>query len=104
MSRKDTFHNIVRCALEKDGWTITHDPLYIELPDFSEFHMAVGQFMNYRFTLRKVEPDRILYLAVPLETYETFFQKETIRQMCQEYRLKLVVYDTTLEEITQWIN
>ncbi|MFN9205716.1 MAG: element excision factor XisH family protein, partial [Pseudanabaena sp.] len=24
MSRKDTFHNIVRHALEKDGWTITH--------------------------------------------------------------------------------
>jgi XisH protein len=29
MSRKDTFHNIVRRALEKDGWTITHDPLLL---------------------------------------------------------------------------
>ena len=29
MSRKDTFHNIVRHALEKDGWTITHDPLLL---------------------------------------------------------------------------
>jgi XisH protein len=33
MSRKDTFHDIVRRALEKDGWTITHDPLYIDLTD-----------------------------------------------------------------------
>ena len=138
MSRKDTFHDIVRRALEKDGWTISHDPLYIELPDveaqidlgaerliaaerhnqtiaveiksfirgsnFSEFHMAVGQFMNYRFALRKVESTRVLYLAVPSDTYETFFQKETIQQMCQEYNLKLVVYETTSEEITQWIN
>jgi len=29
MSRKDTFHDIVRRALEKDGWTITHDPLLL---------------------------------------------------------------------------
>ncbi|MFP4101505.1 element excision factor XisH family protein [Coleofasciculus sp.] len=27
MSRKYTFHDIVRRALEKDGWTIIHDPL-----------------------------------------------------------------------------
>ncbi len=27
MSAKDIFHNTVRLALEKDGWTITHDPL-----------------------------------------------------------------------------
>jgi hypothetical protein len=138
MSRKDTFHDIVRRALEKDGWTITHDPLYIDLTDvevqidlgaerliaaernnqtiaveiksfirgsnLSEFHVAVGQFMNYRFTLRKVDPDRILYLAVPAETYTTFFQKDTIKEMCQEYQLKLVVYETLLEEITQWIS
>ena len=29
MSRKDTFHDIVRHALEKDGWKITHDPLLL---------------------------------------------------------------------------
>jgi uncharacterized membrane-anchored protein len=29
MSRKDTFHYIVRRALEKDGWTITHDQLLL---------------------------------------------------------------------------
>jgi hypothetical protein len=29
MSRKDAFHDVVRHALEKDGWTITHDPLIL---------------------------------------------------------------------------
>lgn len=27
MPRKDTFHEIVKTALVKDGWTVTHDPL-----------------------------------------------------------------------------
>ena len=29
MSRKDAFHDVVRHALEKDDWTITHDPLIL---------------------------------------------------------------------------
>ena len=29
MAAKDKFHSAVRTALEKDGWTITHDPLPI---------------------------------------------------------------------------
>lgn len=27
MSAKDLFHDSVKTALEKEGWTITHDPL-----------------------------------------------------------------------------
>ncbi|MDJ0617349.1 MAG: XisH family protein [Calothrix sp. MO_192.B10] len=29
MSAKDKFHDIVKSALQKDGWIITDDPLYI---------------------------------------------------------------------------
>lgn len=31
MAARDKFHGAVRTALEKDGWTITHDPLQIKL-------------------------------------------------------------------------
>ncbi|HBE58362.1 MAG TPA: fatty-acid oxidation protein subunit alpha [Cyanobacteria bacterium UBA11149] len=31
MPRKDTFHDAVKHALEKDGWTITHDPLSVSI-------------------------------------------------------------------------
>jgi len=31
MSRKDNFHQAVRRALEKDGWTITQDPLLLKI-------------------------------------------------------------------------
>ncbi len=30
MSARDKFHNTVRNALIKDGWTITHDPLTVK--------------------------------------------------------------------------
>lgn len=28
---KDIYHNLVRDALENDGWIITHDPYYLQL-------------------------------------------------------------------------
>ncbi|MGF1523956.1 MAG: element excision factor XisH family protein [Leptolyngbyaceae cyanobacterium] len=30
MSTKDRFHNTVKAALVKDGWKITHDPLFLD--------------------------------------------------------------------------
>ncbi len=33
MSAKDIFHDAVKSALQKDGWTITNDPLYLKLGD-----------------------------------------------------------------------
>ncbi len=30
MPAKDVFHDATRHALEKDGWTITHDPYHIK--------------------------------------------------------------------------
>ncbi|MEG4270762.1 MULTISPECIES: XisH family protein [unclassified Microcoleus] len=35
MPAKDIYHNNVRTALEKDGWTITNDPLTLEIGDRS---------------------------------------------------------------------
>ena len=37
MPAKDTYHNNVRTALEKDGWTITNDPLTLEIGGRSLF-------------------------------------------------------------------
>ncbi|MDJ1182068.1 XisH family protein [Roseofilum casamattae] len=41
MSAKDLFHDTVRVALEKDGWTVTHDPLSLS-GDGVEFYIDLG--------------------------------------------------------------
>jgi hypothetical protein len=30
MPRKDLYHDLVKAALIKEGWTVTHDPLFIK--------------------------------------------------------------------------
>ncbi len=39
--------------------------------DISAFHTALGQYLNYCQALEEQEPDRIVYLAIPMETYHT---------------------------------
>lgn len=71
--------------------------------DVSEFHTALGQFLNYRYVLEKTMPDRSLYLAVPEEAFTGFFQESDVRQVVQSYGLKILVYEPHREEIIQWI-
>lgn len=41
MPAKDIFHDAVRVALEKDSWSITHDPLSMTI-DGIEFYIYLG--------------------------------------------------------------
>lgn len=76
---------------------------FIRPSKISEFHTAVGQFMNYRRALRTIDPERHLYLAVPLNVYETFFTLSFIQESVEDYQLHLVVYDPERKVVVEWI-
>nr|WP_017306406.1 element excision factor XisH family protein [Spirulina subsalsa] len=69
----------------------------------TDFYAALGQFLSYRLALEAIEAERTLYLAVPLETYQTFFQLDFTQTAIQKYQVLLIVYDPIKEIITQWI-
>jgi XisH protein len=77
---------------------------FIGTSAISDFHTALGQFLNYRIMLEINEPDRLLYLAVPRETYRTFFQSRFAQIAIERHQIELIVYDPIMEEIVQWIN
>jgi hypothetical protein len=59
--------------------------------------------MNYRMILDQKRLERTLYLAVPLDTYEEFFQQLFGQMAIKYHQLKLVVYDVKNEVIVEWI-
>ncbi|MEA5624870.1 XisH family protein [Nostoc sp. UHCC 0251] len=67
-----------------------------------EYHAALGQFLNYRLALRLREPERVLFLAVPVSTYRSLFSRDFAQSSVQEYQVKLIVYDPKVEVIVQW--
>jgi XisH protein len=92
-------------AAEKEGRKIA-----VEIKSFaggsniSEFHTALGQFLNYRIALEvSKEPDRILYLAVPVDTYEIFLRFEPAKTVIERYAVRLIIYSPKQEVIDQWI-
>lgn len=136
MAAKDIFHNAVKIGLQKEGWTITDDPLslkvgdnriYIDLgaekliaaekegekiaveiktfagdsPVFN-FHVAIGQFINYQVALENKDPSRLLYLEIPQEIHDTFFQSLLAQQVIQKYQIRLIIYNSDQEVIVQW--
>ena len=136
MSARDFYHDAAKTALQKDGWTITHDPFLLNIPSrrlkidlgaekliaaqkenariavevksflaasvISEFHGALGQFLNYRVALKTIEPERTLFLAIPAKVYRSFFSEELAQLSVAEYDVKLVVFDPKQEAIVQW--
>lgn len=134
---RDRFHNVVRTALEKDGWLITADPYeissggvnfeidlaaqellaaeqegqkiavevksFISTSNISDFHTALGQFLNYRNALAQTDPSRTLYLAVRDAVYDSFFQRRFIEETVKQYQLRLAIYTVSQESIRQWI-
>ncbi len=59
----------------------------------TDFHTALGQFLNYRLALDGTDPDRVLYLAVPEPAYSAFFMllsstKRDQTSWCSPHRLR----------------
>lgn len=75
---------------------------FLSSSPISEFHTALGQFLNYRLLLEIQEPNRQLYLAIPVDIYTTFFQSTFAQATIQRYQLKLIVYNPITEEIVRW--
>ena len=88
---------------ERDGQKIAVEiKSFINPSSTADFHLAIGQFINYRVALKVAEPDRRLILAIPDTAYNTFFQKSFTQMVIEEYQLYLVVYDLEKEVIVLW--
>ncbi len=133
---KDFYHEVVREALESDGWRITHDPFplnfgnigyevdlgaerliaaeknlekiavevksFVGPSDVNEFHRAMGQFNDYYVVLEEIEPDRLLFLAIPEEVWIGFFQEKAIQKAVARIGAKIIVYSPVEKTIKLW--
>jgi len=135
MSRKDTYHYLVKSALIKEGWTITHDPYFLEsdpklsidlgaektiaaekgydkiavevksfitASQVTELEKAAGQYGIYEELLKTQEPDRELYLAVPIDAFDNIFSRQVGKIAIQKFNLKLIVFYFDKEDLL-WI-
>ena len=69
----------------------------------SEYHKALGQYQNYDLSLLENEIERDLFLAVPIEAWDTFFQRPFIQKSIQKYGVNCLIFDPLNNTIVKWI-
>jgi hypothetical protein len=139
MPAKDIFHESVKVALQKDGWTILREDWYIEVDsmglavyidlaaqkfieaekdgqriaveiksfvndsNMTAFQKALGQFLVYVKAVKTQLLEWTVYLAIPVDIYNVFFLRfKFIREMIEEYDLKLIVFNPDTKEVVLW--
>jgi hypothetical protein len=89
---------------EKEGRRIAVEiKSFVGPSDIHEMELAIGQYNVYRDMLSQVEPERQLYLAVPLRTYQGLFSEPLGQLILRRQELPLLVFDEVLTRISQWI-
>ncbi len=90
-------------SAEKNGEKIAVEiKSFIGVSATTEFSTALGQFLKYQLALEEEQPDRLLYLAIPFDTYRSFFTLELPRRLVERYRVNLIVYEPETEAIVRW--
>jgi hypothetical protein len=63
---------------------------------------AVGQYLIYKSWLKRLDPDRVLYLAIDEETVRDVFGDLSVQVLIEDYEIRLVVVATATERIVAW--
>jgi hypothetical protein len=91
-------------AAEKDNKKIAVEvKSFLDISFAYEFHKALGQYLNYLASLSQIDTERILYLAIPTDVWETEFQRQGIQFSIKTYNVKLIVFNPNDIIIEQWI-
>lgn len=76
---------------------------FVSASQFQDLKEALGQYDIYRYLLEENRVNRKLYVAISALTYNNFFQRDVIQLIIQKHQLPMIIVDTELEEILQWI-
>jgi hypothetical protein len=63
----------------------------------------LGQYILYQDILARLDPERILYLAIRQEVFLDLFTELIGKVLLENNRLRLLVFDPEQGAIVQWI-
>lgn len=90
-------------AAEKQGRKIAVEiKSFLSTSILRDLEDAVGQYEIYGTVLAEVQPDRILYLAVPQRAFESIFSERFGQLILERRQLRLIVFEEQAGRIIQW--
>lgn len=77
---------------------------FVSPSEIQDLENALGQYILYQNVLQKIEPDRILYLAIREAVFHKLFEQEVGQILLENKILKLLTFNPETEVITKWIS
>lgn len=68
-----------------------------------ELHQAIGQYVNYRSIIRRVEPELTVYLAFSEDVFDEIKRRKGLRVLFEDSTVYSLVVNVKMEEIVTWI-
>lgn len=69
----------------------------------SDAQKSLGQYFIYLSVMKRLEPNRKLYLAIHEEVYTDFFAEPLGELLLNDYGVPLIIFNPDQEVITKWI-
>jgi XisH protein len=76
---------------------------FIGKSDLTDFENALGKFQVYLYALEDIDPERVLFLAIPLSFYNRFFIDAFFVKLIKRANLKILVFDEKNRTVHSWI-
>lgn len=83
--------------------------ILVEVKSFSvesipnEFHTALGQYLDYELGLEELEPERLIFLAIPEKAFHTIQKIPILMKALQRYNVNVIIFDPILAEVKRWL-
>ncbi len=77
---------------------------FLHQSKIQDLKLAVGQYEIYKLLMKKLMPERKLFIAVDKDVYKDFFLKKAVQFIIREEGLPLIIVNLEKEVIVQWIN
>lgn len=90
-------------AKKKNEIIIVEIKSFINQSTAYDFHNALGQYLVYQTGLEENKEEGDLFLAVPNDTFNTFFQKPFIQKVLKKFNVKVMTFDPASKKIITWI-
>lgn len=75
---------------------------FLSVSVVSEFHTALGQFLNYQLALKKKGLPHELFIALSDTAYKKLNEIPLIAESLELHGVKMIVFDPQNETIVEW--
>ncbi len=76
---------------------------FISPSEIQDLKDAIGGFVMYRAVIRRIEPERILYLAVSNSVFTALFEEPIGKLLIDSENVYMIIFNPENEVIVQWI-